>query len=98
MDATDRRRRLACACSRTVTAAPPRPSRESVTTINEDGSRCFIHPAAVRGRFTRLRAIFAAALTAIYVALPWIRTNGNPALFLDVASRQFHYFGLTFLG
>ena len=37
-------------------------------------------------------------LTAIYVALPWIQINGNPALFLDVAHRQFHYFGLTFLG
>lgn len=40
----------------------------------------------------------AAALTAIYVALPWIQINGNPALFLDIPHRQFHYFGLTFLG
>jgi len=30
--------------------------------------------------------------------LPWIRINGEPAIFLDVANRQFHYFGLTFLG
>lgn len=79
-------------------AAPPRPTRESVTTINEDGSRRFIHAAAVRGRFMRWRTFVAVALTAIYVALPWIRINGNPALFLDVAHRQFHYFGLTFLG
>src|SRR5262249_16843405 len=81
-----------------VIQTPPRPSLESVTTINEDGSRRFIHTAAVRGRFTRRRAILALALTALYVALPWIRINGNPAFFLDVAHRQFHYFGLTFLG
>jgi cytochrome c oxidase accessory protein FixG len=40
----------------------------------------------------------ASVLTVLYVALPWIQINGNPALFLDVAHRQFHYFGLTFLG
>jgi cytochrome c oxidase accessory protein FixG len=40
----------------------------------------------------------AAALMLVYVALPWIRINGNPALFLDIENRQFHYFGLTFLG
>lgn len=77
---------------------PHRPSLESAATINEDGSRRFIHPATVHGRLTTWRAILAVALTALYVALPWIRINGNPALFLDVAHRQFHYFGLTFLG
>ena len=77
---------------------PPRPSLDSVATINEDGSRRFIHPTAVSGRFAKWRATLAFALTAIYVATPWIQINGNPALFLDVSKRQFHYFGLTFLG
>ncbi len=77
---------------------PPQPSLETAATINDDGSRRFIHPATARGRFTRWRLLIAIALTAIYVALPWIRINDNPALFLDVAHRQFHYFGLTFLG
>jgi cytochrome c oxidase accessory protein FixG len=81
-----------------VSVSPPRPTLESVSTINPDGSRRFIHPASVRGRFTTWRGIVAVALTALYVALPWIEINGNPALFLDVAHRQFHYFGLTFLG
>jgi cytochrome c oxidase accessory protein FixG len=81
-----------------MTGTPQRPSLDSVATIHEDGSRRFIHPATVRGRFARWRAMLAVALTAIYVALPWIQINGNPALFLDVAQRQFHYFGLTFVG
>lgn len=81
-----------------MTGIPPRPSLETVATINEDGSRRFVHAASVRGRFTRWRTFIAIVLTAIYIALPWIQINGNPALFLDVANRQFHYFGLTFLG
>ncbi len=76
---------------------PPRPSLESVTTINEDGSRRFIHTAKVSGRWARLRTLLAVVLTAIYVAMPWIQINGNPMLFLDVKNRQFHYFGLTFV-
>lgn len=80
-----------------MTATPQRPSLDSVTTINEDGSRRFIHAARASGRFARWRTLLAVVLTAIYVALPWIQINGNPALFLDVAHRQFHYFGLTFV-
>ena len=81
-----------------MTETPPRPSLKSVATINDDGSRRFIHPTEISGFFARWRAVFAAVLTVVYVAVPWIQINGNPALFLDVAKRQFHYFGLTFLG
>jgi cytochrome c oxidase accessory protein FixG len=34
-------------------------------------------------------------LIGIYVLLPWIPINGNPAVFLDVENRMFHLFGLT---
>lgn len=73
-----------------------RPNRESVTTINRDGSRFHLHPADVRGRFTIARRVMALALIAIYVLLPWIPINGQPAVFLDVLHRRFHLFGLTF--
>jgi len=71
------------------------PTLDSVTTINEDGSRYYIHPADVRGPYTRWRRIVAALLLLIYVALPWIPVNGYPAVFLDLANRRFHLFGLT---
>lgn len=75
----------------------PQPSRESVTTINSDGSRRFIHPASVTGTYTRWRTLVSSVLLLIYFALPWIPVNGNPAVFLDVQHRQFHFFGLTFV-
>ncbi|RYD30018.1 MAG: 4Fe-4S binding protein, partial [Verrucomicrobiaceae bacterium] len=43
------------------------------------------------------RRLFAVLLLAVYILLPWIPINGSPAVFLDVANRRFHLFGLTFL-
>ena len=72
-----------------------RPNLDSVTTINQDGSRFFLHTADVSGKWTTARRIFGAILIAIYIALPWIPINGSPALFFDVEQRRFHVFGLT---
>lgn len=72
-----------------------RPTRDSVTTIRPDGSRPFMYPAETHGRYTRARRITAYLLIALYLSLPWITINGYPAVFLDVAERRFHLFGLT---
>jgi cytochrome c oxidase accessory protein FixG len=72
-----------------------RPSLDSVTTIDADGSRYDIHPADVHGRFTRARRWSGWALIAFYLVLPWIPVNGHPAVFLDIADRRFHFFGYT---
>ncbi len=71
------------------------PSVDSVTTINKDGSRYFLHPAEVHGWFSRWRRHSGLALIAFYVLLPWIQVGGYPAVFLDVAERRFHFFGFT---
>ena len=71
------------------------PTIDSVTTINDDGSHYKLQPADVRGRFTNWRRLSAYALIVLYLALPWIPVGGYPALFLDVATRRFHFFGYT---
>ncbi|MES2659755.1 MAG: cytochrome c oxidase accessory protein CcoG [Verrucomicrobiota bacterium] len=72
-----------------------KPNLVSVTTINEDGSRYFLHPADVKGPWNISRRFVGVLLIAVYVLLPWIPINGNPAVFLDVENRMFHLFGLT---
>ncbi len=76
---------------------PKAPSIESVTTINEDGSRYFVHPADVRGFYTWARQGVALALIAVYILLPIIHINGQPAVFLDIFHRRLHLFGLTLM-
>ena len=71
------------------------PTRDSVTTIRADGSRPFLYPADAHGRFTTARRLSAYLLIAIYLLLPWVPVGGHPAVFLDVASRRFHFFGYT---
>jgi cytochrome c oxidase accessory protein FixG len=71
------------------------PNRDSVTTIRSDGSRPYLYPADTRGRFATARRWSALALIAFYLVLPWIPVNGYPAVFLDIAERRFHLFGIT---
>jgi cytochrome c oxidase accessory protein FixG len=78
-----------------VRSQPKIPNLDSVTSINEDGSRFVIHPADVKGRYTRWRRISALFLIGVYMLLPWIPVNGYPAIFLDVIERRFHLFGFT---
>lgn len=73
------------------------PSIDSVTTINDDGSRYIVHPADVRGTFTTLRRIIAILLIAVYILLPVVRIKGEPLLFLDIFHRKLHLFGLTLM-
>jgi cytochrome c oxidase accessory protein FixG len=76
-------------------AVSKKPNLDSVTTINNDGSRYFLHPADVRGPWVIARRVVGVVLIAIYILLPWIPINGSPAVFLDVENRMFHLFGLT---
>lgn len=72
------------------------PRREELNSINDDGSRYIIHPADVRGAFTKARKIVAGFLILLYAALPWIPVNGYPAVYLDTELMRFHFMGLTF--
>jgi cytochrome c oxidase accessory protein FixG len=78
-----------------ATPARHAPTRDSVTTINDDGSRYFLQTADVHGWFTRVRRFLGLFLIGVYVLLPWIPIDGYPAVFLDLAERRFHFFGYT---
>lgn len=72
------------------------PNLDSVPSLKSDGSRNFLRPAAVVGKFTTARRFSAFFLILIYVGLPWVKIGGFPALFFDVIHLRFHVFGFTF--
>jgi cytochrome c oxidase accessory protein FixG len=86
-----------------TTTAPPapkgkarRPDLETVFTINADGSRNFLHPADVKGRWQVRKNAVWTLLLLIYVAIPWITIEGRPAVHLDIPGRNAFLFGHTF--
>ena len=74
----------------------PRPGEGNLSWVNPDGSRDAIHPARVRGRFQRIKAVLWGALVGLYLALPWLEVGGRPALLIDIERRHFFLFGATF--
>jgi cytochrome c oxidase accessory protein FixG len=67
-----------------------------LSSMKQDGSRLMVHPADVRGRWTRVRRGVFAALIAFYLAAPFIPVGGHPMIQIDVQHRSFFLFGQTF--
>jgi cytochrome c oxidase accessory protein FixG len=66
------------------------------SSLRGDGTRNAVHPADVSGRFDFARRIVFIALIGIWAVLPWVTIGGNPAVFLDIESKRFFLFGLTY--
>jgi len=73
------------------------PENRVLSTLHEDGSRRWMHPRLSRGRFLRARRILAYVLIAVFTVLPYISVSGKPAILLNIAAREFTFFGFTFL-
>jgi cytochrome c oxidase accessory protein FixG len=68
---------------------------EVLSTLQKDGKRRWMYPAASKGRFYWQRFALGWILIAFFVALPIVKIGGKPAVFLDLAHREFTFFGLT---
>ncbi len=75
--------------------AIPTSPEEVLATLDLSGNRKWVYPTTSQGRFWKARMAIGWTLIAIFVALPWIEINHRPAVFLDVASREFVFFGLV---
>jgi cytochrome c oxidase accessory protein FixG len=65
-------------------------------SLQKDGTRAWVQPADVKGRFSRARHLVFWALIGLWAALPWVKLKGHPAVFLDMEHRLFYLFGATF--
>lgn len=79
-----------------MSAPHPVPHELVLPTLNPDGTRRRIRPKLYQGRIYKRRAWVGWGLIGLFVALPFIRVGGLPAIFLNVAAREFTFFGRTF--
>uniref|UniRef100_A0A832MIW9 Cytochrome c oxidase accessory protein CcoG n=1 Tax=Eiseniibacteriota bacterium TaxID=2212470 RepID=A0A832MIW9_UNCEI len=67
-----------------------------LSTLNVDGSRRWIRPRRSSGPWWRRRLVAAWALIALFVAIPYLKVGGHPALLLDLPRREFWLLGAPF--
>lgn len=70
---------------------------EVLSTLTSDGKRRWICPKISDGRTLKARRIVAYVLLAAFTLVPYIKIGGKPMVLLDLASRRFTFFGVTFL-
>ena len=66
-----------------------------LSTMTKDGKRKWMYPVATKGSFYYKRLLVGWGLIVLFVALPLININGNPAVFLDIMHWKFYFFGMT---
>lgn len=80
----------------TIIETPDSAPDEAITSGDDDGGRPWLYPSPSHGTFWTWRLVVGWALIALFTALPLIDIGGKPAIFLDLARRQFTFFGTTF--
>jgi len=70
--------------------------RDTIATIDETGSRNFIHPKKPKGTYYNYRTWLSWVLLLILFASPFIKTNGHQLFLFNVGERQFNIFGFPF--
>jgi len=64
--------------------------------IGFSGTREWVYPLAVDGRFQRLRRWTFLALHVVLFVIPWVMVSGHPALLFDLEARRLYAFGAIF--
>ncbi len=70
--------------------------RDSISTIDDSGSRNFIYPKKPKGKFTNYRTYVSWVLLAMLLSAPFIKVNGNQFLLFNLGDRKFNIFGFPF--
>lgn len=80
-----------------TSALAPSSNDRVLSTLNRDGSRRWLRPRPMPGRFMSARRVVAYLLIGIFAAIPYIQLHGKPLVLLDLPARRFTILGTTFL-
>ena len=71
---------------------------ERLATTTESGSRVYLYPEDVQGKWKDRRTLFYWFLILFYLVMPWIYINGKPSIQLNIFTREFTIMGYTLHG
>ncbi len=74
-----------------LTVIPDRPP-----SLDEKGTRLFVIPAKVKGKFRSARNWVYSFLLFVFLVVPWTNYQGEQSIFLDIIKKRFVFFGHTF--
>lgn len=83
-------------CDSNVRPADWQDFRDHIATADKDGSRRWVYPKRVNGRFYHARTYLSWLLLAIMFAGPFIRIHGNPLLMINLVERRYSILGQIF--
>ena len=69
---------------------------ERLATTKSDGSRIYLYPEEVKGKWQNYRSLVYFFLISFYLVLPWTKINGEQSLLIDIGAREFFIFGVHF--
>lgn len=70
--------------------------RDTIATVNADGSRNWIYPKKPKGKFYNYRTYVSWFLLAALIFTPMLKFNGEPLFLFNVIERKFILFGIVF--
>ena len=70
--------------------------RDSLGIVNKEGKRKWIYPKKPSGSFHNGRIVFSVFLLLVLFVTPFIKTNGQPFILLNIIDRNFILFGVPF--
>lgn len=70
--------------------------RDHLSTVSENGKRLWVYPRIIKGKFFKLRSVFAWILLALMFGLPFVEVDNHPFFLFNVIERKFIFWGVTF--
>ena len=70
--------------------------RDYPINFNKRGGRKWVYAKKPSGKWFKRRTWFSWTLLLFWIAIPFVRIDGNPLILLDIANRKFIIFGAIF--
>ncbi len=70
--------------------------RDHLATVDARGKRVWLYPKKPSGRYYNWRILVTVAFLTVFIAMPFIKVDGEQFLLFNVLERKFILFGLLF--